>query len=299
MILSSGQVTFTLTGSLAPGAAAPSNSAQNVVAVVATAHAVPVAFTGLPASMDTLSVCGTGAVVALVTPGTGNVAPGAMASAGTFSVTNQSCGSLSVTSVQLSLSNPSFFSALTLTNGTLSGSIGSSTSFTITAAPIPSAGTENFTLTGTVASPLPRKVTQSDQMVGQATLTGGSASALPLDLGTLSIPPGKLGFPASVGFGLLKVGRTSRPKTIVLHNPLLNKGPINISHVALTDNSNPSGAFRIVTDSCTGTSIPKGKTCRITATYAPTAKGKQTGQIIVQDNATNSPQKINLTGSGS
>ncbi len=300
MIPSSSQVTFTLTGTLAPGASAPSSSTQNVTAVTALAHAVPVSFTGLPASMDTLTVCGTGAVVALVPPpATGNVTPGSTVSAGTFSVTNQSCGPLSVTAVQLSLSNPTFFSGLNLTNGTLVGTIGSSTTFTISAPPIPSAGTTNFTLTGTVASPLPKNVTLSDQMVTQVTPGSGSVSGPPVDLGTLSIPPGKLGFPASVGLGLLKVGKTSLPRNIILRNPFFNKGPIDIAQVALTDNSNPSGAFKIISDGCTGASIARGRTCKIVVTHTSTAKGKQTATITIQDNATNSPQTINLFGSGS
>jgi sugar lactone lactonase YvrE len=296
----SSQVTFTLTGTLAAGATAPSTSVQNVSVVNATAHAVPVSFSGLPALMDTLTVCGTGGAVALVTSGTGNAAAGSTVPAGTFSVTNMSCGALPVTSVALSLSNPTFFSGLGLSGGTLIGTIGSTTTFALATPPIPAGGSTNFALTATVRSPLPTGVKRSDQVVSQVTVGGNSATGVPVDLGTLSIPPGKLGFPVKVGFGLHKVGVPSRPKRIIiLSNSLLNRGPINISQVILTDNSNPSGAFKITSDGCTNTFIFRGQSCKLAMVFTATAKGAQTGTITIKDNATNSPQTINLLGWGS
>jgi hypothetical protein len=39
-------------------------------------------------------------------------------------------------------------------------------------------------------------------------------------------------------------------------------------------------------------------TCTISVTFNPTQTGTQTGQLIVQDSASNNPQKSNLAGTG-
>ena len=293
----SSQITFTLSGTLASDATA--SSAQNVSAVNATAHAVPVSFSGLPALMDTLTVCGTGATVALVTSGTGNAPAGATVPAGIFSVTNLSCSALSLSSVALNLSNPTFFSDLELSGGALSGKIASLTTFTFAIPPsIPAGGSANFALTATVALPRPAGVTRSHQTVSQVIVGDSLAAGVPVNLGTVSIPPGKLGHPTWVAFGLHKVGVVSLPQRVILTNWIWNKGPINISQVTLTDNSNPAGAFKIISDRCTSASLWRGQDCKVRVVYTPTAKGKQTATITVTDNATNSPQTVKLAGRG-
>jgi hypothetical protein len=113
-----------------------------------------------------------------VSSGTGEGAVGSRVQAVTFSVTNTGCSALSVTSVAISLINPKFFSALGLTNGTLSGSIGSTATFNVCAPPIAADGSPDFSLTGTIAlaRSLPMGVTQTDQQVSQVTIGGASAT---------------------------------------------------------------------------------------------------------------------------
>jgi hypothetical protein len=43
--------------------------------------------------------------------------------------------------------------------------------------------------------------------------------------------------------------------------------------------------------------VAKGK-CTIQVTFAPTAKGKRTGQLDVNDSASNNPQTASLNGTG-
>ena len=46
------------------------------------------------------------------------------------------------------------------------------------------------------------------------------------------------------------------------------------------------------------TSLPAGSSCTFTVTFTPTKVGKQTGVITVTNNLPNSPEKLNLSGSG-
>jgi hypothetical protein len=92
----------------------------------ASIRAVAVSFTGLPAQIGTVSVCGTGGLVTVVL-GSGSYASGTyVPTVGIITVTNQSCSALPVTTIVRSLSNPSFFSALSFTNFTSSGTVAAS-----------------------------------------------------------------------------------------------------------------------------------------------------------------------------
>src|SRR5215471_20586079 len=51
------------------------------------------------------------------------------------------------------------------------------------------------------------------------------------------------------------------------------------------------------TNTC-GSSLNPGASCTISVTFTPTAPGNRTGTISVSDNAPNSPQSVNLTGTG-
>lgn len=57
-----------------------------------------------------------------------------------------------------------------------------------------------------------------------------------------------------------------------------------------------SGDFTL-TNSC-GASLPAHETCTISITFKPTATGQRTGNLPLHDNATNSPQVVNLRGKG-
>ena len=51
------------------------------------------------------------------------------------------------------------------------------------------------------------------------------------------------------------------------------------------------------TNTC-GASLAAHRTCGISITFAPTAKGKRTGNLTLTDNAPNSPQVVDSSGKG-
>jgi len=51
------------------------------------------------------------------------------------------------------------------------------------------------------------------------------------------------------------------------------------------------------TNTC-GASLAAHHTCGISVTFKPTATGKRTGNLPLHDNATNSPQVVDLSGKG-
>jgi hypothetical protein len=93
---------------------------------------------------------------------------------------------------------------------------------------------------------------------------------------------------ASVDFGAVQVGQTSAATAITA----TNTGTLSLTIASVV----ASGDFAEM-DDCVGTIAPGG-TCTISATFAPTAAGPATGTIVLTDNATDSPQKVTLAGTG-
>ncbi|HEY3971700.1 MAG TPA: choice-of-anchor D domain-containing protein [Candidatus Sulfotelmatobacter sp.] len=94
--------------------------------------------------------------------------------------------------------------------------------------------------------------------------------------------------PISLTFGSQALDSTSAPKTITLTNT--GSGPLTISSLTATGNYTE-------TNTC-GTSVPAGANCIITVFFTPTVTGSRHGTVVVTDDATNSPQIENLTGTG-
>ena len=129
------------------------------------------------------------------------------------------------------------------------------------------AGTRTGTLTFTDNAPnSPQTVALSGTGVAQATLT-----------------------PASETYSNQKVGTTSKPKKFTLTN---NQA------VALTGITiSTTGDFAVSSQTCGSSLAAKGK-CTIDVTFTPMQTGTRTGQLIVSDSATNTPQTATLTGTG-
>ena len=94
--------------------------------------------------------------------------------------------------------------------------------------------------------------------------------------------------PASLTFPNQKVGTTSAPLSVKLTNR--GAGALLISGIAIT------GDFH-QTNNCPA-SLSSNSSCTISVTFAPTKTGTRSGILSVTDNATNSPQKVSLTGTG-
>jgi hypothetical protein len=122
--------------------------------------------------------------------------------------------------------------------------------------------------------------------VGIADNAPGSPQSLPLTgvgvLPAVTLSPTSLTFPTQVVF------TTSAAKVVTLKNNGL--GIATIKSIAVT------GPFS-QTHSC-GTNVNPGGGCTISITFKPRTMGDSTGSLSITDNASDSPQKLTLKGTG-
>jgi uncharacterized protein YjdB len=97
--------------------------------------------------------------------------------------------------------------------------------------------------------------------------------------------------PTSVSFGSWVVQTTSMTQTVTLNNT--QTVPLTISSISA------SGDFA-QTSTCpiSPATLAAKATCKISVTFKPTALGARTGTLTVSDNASNSPQTAQLSGTG-
>ncbi len=94
--------------------------------------------------------------------------------------------------------------------------------------------------------------------------------------------------PASLVFSPLLIGGTSAPQTVTLNNN--QNRSLAISSITV------AGDFAEI-HTCGATLMPFGS-CAIMVSFMPKSEGYLTGTVSVVDDATNSPQKITLSGTG-
>lgn len=98
--------------------------------------------------------------------------------------------------------------------------------------------------------------------------------------------------PPSLTFGSQAVGTTSAPQTITV----ANTGDANlfINSAAVPNTLD----FTVVSDGCSGLTLPAGASCDMSITFNPSATGTRTAALTVTDNAPGSPQTAPLAGTG-
>ena len=97
---------------------------------------------------------------------------------------------------------------------------------------------------------------------------------------------------SSLTFGSTLVGSSNTAPAITLSNT--GTSTLTITSIAI---SGTNAASFSETNNC-GSSVAKGASCAITITFKPAAVGTLTATLSVADNATGSPQKLTLTGTG-
>jgi hypothetical protein len=127
-----------------------------------------------------------------------------------------------------------------------------------------------------------RIVTDTAQSSQAVALTGtGIASAVSLSNTTLS-------------FGNTRVGQTSS-KTLTI----TNTGTATLNFTSFTiGGGNAAANYTITQNTCAGVAIALGGKCSIAVTFRPTATGSRTANLVLVDDAPNSPQTVSLTGNG-
>ncbi|MGB0039285.1 MAG: choice-of-anchor tandem repeat GloVer-containing protein [Terriglobales bacterium] len=96
--------------------------------------------------------------------------------------------------------------------------------------------------------------------------------------------------PSSLIFGAQVVGTTSKSKTVIVTNT--GTSTLDIDSIL------PSAYFAVTPSSTCGSTLAVGKTCKVFVTFTPTVAGALTGTLAFTDNATNSPQTVQLSGTG-
>gem|GEM_PF-4882784 len=99
--------------------------------------------------------------------------------------------------------------------------------------------------------------------------------------------------PTSITYVKQKIGTTSSAHNVKLKNNLSTA--LTISGFTFTGAD--LGDFNVSTTTC-GASLGAKSTCTISVVFNPTATGKRTATLNVNDGANNSPQTVALTGTG-
>lgn len=129
--------------------------------------------------------------------------------------------------------------------------------------------------------------TATGNRTGTLTITfGGSIPTQTVTLTGVGTAPAVSVSPLALYFGVQAIGATSGQQQVAVTNT--GTGPLT---VASTQASSQFAA----TNTC-GAPIAPGSTCSIQVTFSPTASGIQTGTLTLNDNASNSPQTVALTG---
>lgn len=132
--------------------------------------------------------------------------------------------------------------------------------------------------------------TESSESTGSISLVDESNFSVSVTLTGHGVQTGPLVSvsPASLAFGNQTIGTTGAMQTVTLSNT--GDAPLEIQSISA------SGGFSS-TNNC-GPNIAPGASCALMVTFAPTTIGSQTGAVSIADNASNSPQAIALSGTG-
>lgn len=212
----------------------------------------------------------------------------------TFSLTNCNgrCTDFAVGTVAIA-SGPSFPLNLSLV-GTGSGTVTSSpsaincpticsasfasgTSVTLTATPANGSSFAGWSGACSGAGTCTVPMTSSQSVTATFSALGGTPAV------SLSV--------ASLSFGGQLIGTTSGSKTVTLTNT--GTDGLLLSPIASSGDYGES-------DNCpvTPSTLAAGAHCTITASFSPSVPGAIPGEITIADNAANSPQMVNLSGTG-
>ena len=232
---------------------------------------------GSPQKVTLTGTAAAAALTATLTPATltfASTTVGSTSAAQVVTLKNTGTSALTITTggITLSGANASSFSETTTCGTTLAAAA----TCTISVSFKPTA---TGTLTGTLN--VADNATGSPQKV---TLTGTGAAA----------PPTATLTPATLTFASTTVGSTSAAQVVTLKNS--GTSTLTITTGGITLNGTNASSFSETT-TC-GTTLAAAAACTISVSFKPTATGTLTGTLNVADNATGSPQKVTLTGTG-
>jgi hypothetical protein len=173
---------------------------------------------------------------------------------------------------------------------------GFSGSVQLSASGLPSGVTAQFVPNPTTTTSTLTLSASGSAATGTVTVTVSGVSGTLNNSTTLSLTvnpvvTGVTVSPTALSFSTTVVGATSKAKTTTLTNS--SSATLDISSITT------SGDFAQSTSTkpC-GATLAAGKSCVIDVTFTPTQTGSRTGTLSVNDNASNSPQTVTLSGTG-
>jgi hypothetical protein len=101
--------------------------------------------------------------------------------------------------------------------------------------------------------------------------------------------------PATLTFGLQTPGTTSAPQSLLI----TNGGQTSLTINSLTPGGDNPQLFPVQKDTCTGVTLTSMASCSVTIAFSPTFIGQITAALAVNDPASDSPQFVFFTGTGS
>jgi len=199
----------------------------------------------------------------------GNQVVGTTGPPQTVTLTNNGPGAVNIGSIAITGANKDDFS---LVSNSCGGSLGAGTNCTVGV---------SFTATA-----------EGTRTAAVAITDNTSGSLWTVILTGTGVKPAVMLSATGLSFGDRIVGMTSIAQSVKLTNS--GSAPLNITSIAVTGTNSADFAQ---TSNC-GASLPPGGSCTISVTFTATAQGTRSASITVTDNASNSPQTINLTGIG-
>jgi len=180
--------------------------------------------------------------------------------------------------------------AVTLTSETLTGTnatsfVKSATTCTTSLAAAASC-TVSIEFKPTVAGSLTASLSVADNATGSPQTVALKGTATAAATHTVTLSPASLAFPVTV------TGTTSDVLPVMLTNT--GSASVTISSIAL-GGTNASAFLDL--SSC-GSTLAAGASCSIYVAFKPATAAADTATLSVTDNATGSPQKVTLTGTG-
>src|SRR6201998_2380356 len=231
-------------------------------------------------SPQTVALAGTGATTsggsASVSPTTlswASVPVGGRGAQKVITLTNSGTSSITISSLTLTGTNPSDFAIYSKTCGT---SLATSASCTANIVFEPAATGELYATLNfnDSASSSPQTVALS----GDGTAAAGTVTASP----------------SSLTFSSTTVGSSSAAQTATLSNGLSSSITISSAAISGTNDSD----YSIASKTCAAR-LASSASCTASIVFKPTAAGARTALLSFTDSATNSPQSVSLTGTGS
>jgi hypothetical protein len=100
--------------------------------------------------------------------------------------------------------------------------------------------------------------------------------------------------PTSVDFGDQVAGAASKPHRVTLTNT--GGADLYINSIALVGDN--ASDFVLSGDTCTGKTIPPGKSCIIDIVMTPSATGRRTAVAMITSSVAGGTRKVGLMGNG-